>query len=217
MTCYKTQLWMHVPPKAKNTPSETTLMLLIQFLGSLSWAFLGLVCPMLSRKSRNQTKWEELGRTERPGFLWAYRSASVSFCSSLSVFVSLLQAKHAVQRHGERNSGLFAKCSEVPKLGAWHLLLQRAQRAFKLGKTTKKRVFSSSESRKMWFGDRQQPRICERSQHESKSRVQIINIHDLSGKKLQFLLDREYTQPLDFHTCKTWYWKNLTLNNPLFM
>lgn len=66
MTCYKTQVWMHVPPKAKNTPSATTLMLLIPFLGFLSLShelFLASCAQRWAGKAgtrQNGRNWEEL-------------------------------------------------------------------------------------------------------------------------------------------------------------
>lgn len=67
-----------------------------------------------------------------------------------------------------------------------------------------KRGLEADNSKVYFQAETQHPCIYERSQHESKSHVQMINTHHLSGKKLQFLLEEEYIKPLNFNTCKTW-------------
>jgi len=166
----------------------------------------------VSRKSRNRRRWEELGGTERPGLLRAYRD--LCFCSSLSVFVlqycwqntpfydtgketaGYLQTA-ATLRSLEHGTYCYRQLSSYsnPMEGRWGKLQRRG---FSPNQKFRKHGLETGNSKVCFRAETQQPLLCERSH------VQIIHTHDLSGKKLQFLLEREYIQPLHFNTCKTW-------------
>lgn len=53
----------------------------------------------------------------------------------------------------------------------------------------------TDNSKVCFQAETQQPHICERSWQESKSHVQVINTHDLSGKKKKSVSARERIHP----------------------